>query len=154
MKTRLLTVMTLLLSSLGVMSQEVAESKDSGSLGHGYRAFLNVEVVEDVAVGFSTTHGYQFNSNFYLGAGVAYVTNMGGSSPYVHTDFRFDNIVSGKNTPFVDMRLSLNKDFFIFRPMVGYRFNHLNLGLGYWIINNGEKFTSFSVGIDFGGRKK
>lgn len=154
MKTRLLTAMALLLSSLGVMSQEVVESKDSESLGHGYRAFLDVELLEDVAIGFSTTHGYQFNSNFYAGAGVSYVTHIGGSSPYVLTDFRFDNIVSGKNTPFMNVRFSLNKDFFVVRPTLGYRFNHLNLGLGYWFGNNGDNFFSFSVGIDLGGRKK
>ena len=122
--------------------------------GSGYRAFLDVELLEDVAIGFSTTHGYQFNSNFYAGAGVSYVTHIGGSSPYVLTDFRFDNIVPGKNTPFMNVRFSLNKDFFVVRPTLGYRFNHLNLGLGYWFGNNGDNFFSFSVGIDLGGRKK
>lgn len=89
--------------------------------------------------GVSTSHGYQFNPNFYLGAGLTVQRNNYFNDwilpvfLQVRTDQKF-----GVFTPFGDMRIgySLTDGGGIyFSPMVGYRFNWgrklgINVGLG------------------------
>ena len=61
MKVKVIATMLLLLSlATNVMGQE-----SKNSLGRGYRGFVEVGLP-----GISTTHGYQFNPNIFVGVGV------------------------------------------------------------------------------------
>ena len=118
----------------------------------GYRGFVDwdnsIKRVEDFSgayyteyfTGVSTSHGYQFNPNFFLGAGISaqiynkyYTEWILPAFIHIRTDQKF-----GVFTPFGDMRIgySLTDGGGIyFSPMVGYRFNWgrklgINVGLG------------------------
>lgn len=89
--------------------------------------------------GFSTSHGYQINPIFFVGAGLAMekCSDLGNWIAPVfvqgRADFKFGNY-----TPFGDLRLGVNMAEgagVYFSPTVGYRFNWgrkmgVNLGLG------------------------
>ncbi len=89
--------------------------------------------------GVSTSHGYQFNPNFYLGAGLSLEYNKRSESYFLplylqaRTDQKF-----GKFTPFGDLRLGYSFSDgggLYVCPTIGYRFNWgrkfaLNLGVG------------------------
>lgn len=134
----------------------------------GYRGFIdwdnnldryqwvgsNEKFIE-MYTGVSTSHGYQFNPNFYLGAGVAVQYNKKFKEwilpvfMQVRTDQKF-----GKFTPFGDIRIgySLTDGGGIyFSPMIGYRFNWgrkmgINVGVGLTLI--GVKYTSGDLVYD------
>ena len=90
--------------------------------------------------GFSTSHGYQFNEMWYLGAGIELesVCNSGVDDDLFaifldgRADFKF-----GAVTPFADVRVGYNTletDFYL-SPTIGYRFNWgrrigINVGVG------------------------
>ena len=103
--------------------------------------------------GISTSHGYQFNTWLFAGAGIDYSLEDSGGYYYyapkhhynlhnyflsvfgeVRTDLQF-----GKFTPFADIRLGKNatsNGTVYFSPSIGYRFNWgrkvgINVGLGY-----------------------
>lgn len=86
--------------------------------------------------GFSTSHGYQFSPNFYLGAGLGIEKNskydewIGPVFIDVRTDQEF-----GKFTPFADLRIGMCGGIYL-SPSVGYRFNWgrkvgINIAAGY-----------------------
>lgn len=88
----------------------------------------------------STTHGYQFNDNLFLGAGVLFGLGEEFEMP-IYVDGRYD-FKFNKFTPFADLRIGYNigkernSSGFWFSPTIGYRFNWgrklgLNLGIGF-----------------------
>lgn len=122
----------------------------------GYRGFLEIgpavslkgnyvsTILETTDLGhlgyfmFNTSHGFQFNNNWFIGAGIG-INMLDGIPLFVQGRYDF-NI--GKATPFVDFRVIYN--FFDsdessgmgFAPTIGYRFNWgrklgLNIGLGF-----------------------
>ena len=89
--------------------------------------------------GFSTSHGYQINSLFFIGAGLG-MERCGSLDNWVAPIFiegRID-LKFGKFTPFGDLRLGANVAEgagVYFSPTIGYRFNWgrkmgVNLGAG------------------------
>lgn len=89
--------------------------------------------------GFTTSHGYQINPMYFIGAGFG-MEKCGKFNNWVapiflqgRADFKF-----GKFTPFGDMRIGANLAEGVgayFSPTIGYRFNWgrkmgVNLGLG------------------------
>lgn len=153
MKKFILICFAFLLSmTCHVMGQEVKASYESGTLGHGYRAFVEVEALKDLgAINFSTTHGYQFNPNLFVGAGVDYGAVIGGSFSFAHADIRYDILSGSRHTPYMDLRLCASKNGTDLLPSIGYRFKHINIGACYWI--NSDGILTFTLGFDFGGRK-
>lgn len=165
MKTSHLLLLLLLHSSaLPVMGQQNAESQavsideanissdiSTGILSHGYRGFVDFEAHTNFGVLIlSTSHGYQFNPNLYVGTGVGYMAVIGGHGPYAFLDLRYD-FAEEKNSPFFNIRVLHSSAI---QPKVGYRFNHLNLGASCWIGREGSSnLFMFSIGRDFGGRR-
>lgn len=120
----------------------------------GYRGFVDANVdlsfhhggygnnTVTAYYGISTSHGYQFNSHYFLGAGVMFERhhpvshNLGYEFPiYLHarTDWTF-----GRFPLYGDVRIGgvmFGEYRFYFSPTVGYRLNlghksNLNFGLG------------------------
>lgn len=104
-----------------------------------YDEFIPGNSVTYYYTGVSTSHGYQFNPYFFLGAGLAIdCSTRGGSAEILvflqaRGDFKF-----GRFTPFADLRggyTLTNNGGWIFSPTVGYRFNWgrkvgVNVGVG------------------------
>ncbi len=105
--------------------------------------------------GGATSHGYQFNPNFYLGAGLAvehcsrFIDTLVPLFIDVRTDQKF-----GRFTPYGDLRLGYNatdSGGIYFSPTLGYRFNWgrkvgINLGVGLSVI--GYKVYTYDISID------
>lgn len=155
MKKFILICLACLLSmTCHVMGQEVKANNEYGTLGHGYRAFVEIEALKNLgAINFSTTHGYQFNPNLFVGAGVDYGAVIGGFFSFVHADIRYDILTGSNHTPFMDLKLIASKEGMDILPSIGYRFKHVNIGARYWI-DSGDNIMTFSLGFDFGGRKQ
>lgn len=108
--------------------------------------------------GGSTSHGYQFNPNFYLGAGfsIEHSSKFAQTLLPVFVDARTDQKF-GYFTPFGDLRIgySLNSGGGLyFSPTLGYRFNWgrkagINLGLGLSVI--GYKVERYTIAVDQNG---
>lgn len=154
MKLARLFIMTVIFSiAANLFGQEGNISTETSSLGHGYRAFAEINVLNNGGgLDISTTHGYQFDSNLYAGAGVSYGAVIGGYYSFVHAEIRYDFVIKEKVTPFADLRVSYN-DGVIIQPAIGYRYKHLNVSARYWL-NKFDDIITFSIGFDFGGRKK
>ena len=102
--------------------------------------------------GVSTSHGYQFNPNLFLGAGLSIEYNKHSDSfivpvfLQVRTDQKF-----GKFTPFGDLRLgySCTDGGGIYAsPTIGYRFNWgrkaaINIGVGMTV--KGSSYDVFDI---------
>ena len=109
-------------------------------------------------VGFSTTHGYQFNQNIFLGGGlnVEYNINDDMWLAPLYLDMRID-LCFGVFTPFIDARLGYNLtegSGLYFSPTVGYRFNWdrkvaINLGVGISLYN--YQYIFYDASIDMNG---
>ena len=77
----------------------------------GYKGFLDLAYIGDVSdynaskVELSTTHGYQFNNHFFVGAGVAvnYYTDADLIAAPIYANFRA-NFINKKVTPFADIK--------------------------------------------------
>ena len=146
----------------------------------GYRGFVDVgfsagnihyfsdsrgEYIKDgtAYLDLSTSHGYQINNHFFVGAGLTLI----GASPSgqmfpVFGEFRYDTSF-GKFTPYADFRIgySLADPGFYMAPSVGYRFNwgrriNLNLGLGMTLKGQqihgkdyGDPMLTVRFGVDF-----
>lgn len=149
----------------------VALSSFGRELAQGYRGFFDVNTSvrshkyftsptatyrETVGfVGFSTSHGYQFNRNIFFGAGLDMEYNNTYSMWVIpfYFDFRTD-LKFNRYTPFADIRLGYNltdRCGVYFNPTVGYRFDWgmrcgLNVGIGLTVQN--YKYEKF----DFSGR--
>lgn len=141
------------LSALRVFGQETVSPPSDGILTHGYRAFIDLEEFGGAGICFSTSHGYQFNPQFFAGAGISGFGLIGGFGAAIHADLRYDNLLEQKNTPFLSLRLCFINDGVAFHPSVGYRFGHFNVNVGYWHMDD-DGFVSFGLGLDFGGRRK
>ena len=152
MKVKFIATMLLLLSlATNVMGQD-----GKNSLGRGYRGFVETEEWDNFAVlNVSTTHGYQFNPNIYVGVGVVGISWIGGSDWVGLANFRYDATIKDKFTPFIDVNTYIEKDYeFNIHPSVGYRFKHFNVKVGYLMDGEGDGGLTFGIGFDFGGRKK
>lgn len=143
MKVKVIATMVLLLSlSFNAMGQE-----SKNSLGRGYRGFVEVDIP-----GISTTHGYQFNPNIFVGVGASWI---GHSDWAALAKFRYDATIKDKFTPFFDVNTYIEKDYeFNIHPSVGYRFKHFNVKVGYLMDGEGDGGLTVGIGFDFGGRKK
>lgn len=105
--------------------------------------------------GFSTSHGYQIDPMFFVGAGfgVEYCSKMDNWIAPVYAQGRVD-LQFGKVTPFGDVRLGYNLaqgGGVYFSPTIGYRFNWgrktgINLGAGLTLA--GYKVEEYDVWID------
>ncbi len=117
----------------------------------GYRGFVewdnnlasvNYDVVgrqTEYFTGFSTSHGFQFNNNLFVGGGLAIERNVDVDQwmlplfAQIRTDQNWNGF-----TPFGDLRIGYNATDgggIYFSPTVGYRFNWggkfgLNIGAG------------------------
>lgn len=108
----------------------------------------------------STTHGYQFNSHIFVGAGVEF---MGWGSAYglescpLFADAKI-NILSGKWKPFIDCRAGIdlqNGCGFYANPSIGIQFSfteklglYLKAGYVNSIIEE-ERFNSINLKLGF-----
>ncbi|MDE6395892.1 MAG: hypothetical protein K2K84_01315, partial [Muribaculaceae bacterium] len=102
-----------------------------------YTGYLNRESV--FFTGVTTSHGYQINPTFFVGAGIGMerCTKFDDWVAPVFAQGRAD-FLFGKFTPFADLRLGYQfgqGGGVYFSPTVGYRFNWgrkagINLGLG------------------------
>lgn len=136
-----------------VIGQEIKISNENETLGYGYRAFIEVDALKDLGgINFSTTHGYQFNSNLFVGAGVNYGAVIGGYFSFAHADIRYDILSGGKHSAYMDLRLIVSKEGIDILPSIGFRFKHVNIGARYWIYSD-DNILTFSIGYDLGGRK-
>ncbi len=143
MKVKIIATMLLLLSlATNVMGQD-----GKNSLGRGYRGFVEVDIP-----GISTTLGYQFNPNIFVGVGASWI---GDSDWAALAKFRYDATIKDKFIPFFDVNTYIEKDYeFNIHPSVGYRFKHFNVKVGYLMDGEGDGGLTFGIGFDFGGRKK
>lgn len=107
--------------------------------------------------GFTTSHGYQINPMFFVGAGVG-MELCGKLDNWVVPVFiqgRVD-LKFGKFTPFGDLRIGVNAagPGIYFSPTIGYRFNWgrkmgVNLGAGLSLAGYREKhYEDVSTGSD------
>ena len=168
---QLFPLLALLMSPLAVTADEPQK---------GYRGFVDANVdlsfqqggygdnTTTVYYGVSTSHGYQFNNHFFLGAGLMFERhhpvyhNSGFSFPlYIHarTDWTF-----GKIPLYGDVRVGgvILGDYRLYlSPTVGYRLNlgrksNVNFGIGMNLRGyrwNDEKTLhpqlAIRVGVDF-----
>lgn len=89
--------------------------------------------------GVSTSHGFQFNKNFFLGAGLMFDTSTDDNLKILpaFVQVRTDQ-TWGRFTPFGDLRIGYNftdGGGMYISPTIGYRFNwgrkmNLNVGVG------------------------
>lgn len=157
---------------LVVMCNCMVHSKEPSA---GYRGFIewdnsfgpvdyrHSENILDwiIYTGISTSHGYQFNNNLYLGAGLDVSIGNPGSMVPVFADFRYDRAF-GKFTPFGDIRIGYNlagnRGLYL-SPTIGYRFNWgrkaaFNIGLGVTLLGDQEHDCVYNIfsarlGFDF-----
>lgn len=92
-------------------------------------------------IGISTSHGYQFNSHWFLGGGVMISCSCPEGEKFLpaFAEIRYDTQF-GKATPFIDFRGGYYYDGeksggLYLSPTIGYRFKHsknlnFNLGVG------------------------
>lgn len=129
-------------------------SNNNRSFGQktGYRGF--VDLGYSIGVGdydvdrleFSTSHGYQFNPFFYLGAGAAlnYYYDSEIASVPLFVNPRLTLPTGGPVSPFLDLKIGYTVseyvEGFYFSPSIGARFdlknsNAINFSLGYTMQN-------------------
>ena len=113
----------------------------------------------------STTHGYQLDDMFFVGAGVSfeYVRDAALALVPIYADVRMDIPLRGRSIkPFVDAKIGYaagQVDGFYFAPTVGVRVpvkfvDAMNFGFGYKLQKIQDAGTNtnaitFNVGIEF-----
>lgn len=113
----------------------------------------------------STTHGYQLDDLFFVGAGVSieYVRNLAVALVPIYADVRMDLPLRGRSIkPYVDAKIGYaagEVDGFYFAPTVGIRVpvkfvKAMNFGFGYKLqkLQDGGINTNaitFNVGLEF-----
>lgn len=159
--------MTLVLTALFAATAFAQDAKSY----RGFTDFSYTLGVGDTGEDFdrftlSTTHGYQIDDMFFMGAGVSfeYVSDTGAALVPIYGDVRIDIPVgSHRVKPFVDAKIGYAAgkifDGFYFAPTVGVRVpvgfvKALNFGLGYKLqkVNVAKVNTNaltFNVGIEF-----
>ena len=100
--------------------------------------------VNYLLTGASTSHGYQINSRFFVGAGIGIEHNQrwGSWMAPLFAQGRMD-LQFGKFTPYADVRLGWDlteEGGIYFSPSIGYRFNWgrklgINIGAGLTLID-------------------
>ena len=91
--------------------KDVNNRKAARNTLKGYKGFVDAAYIEDVSdynaskVELSTTHGYQFNNYFFVGAGVAlnYYTDADIIAAPIYANFRA-NFINKRITPFADVK--------------------------------------------------
>ena len=111
--------------------------------------------------GVTTSHGYQFNSHIFLGAGTGIVPAL--SAAYVmfpvFVDFRYD-YSHRKFRPFGDVRIGYNiSDGFYMSPTIGYRLNwgrkmNVNFGVGMTLLGMTDEISTHSSDVYHPSSKK
>ena len=113
----------------------------------------------------STTHGYQLDDMFFVGAGVSfeYVRDIAASLVPIYADVRMDIPLQSRSIkPFVDAKIGYaagEVDGFYFAPTIGVRVpvrfvKAMNFGLGYKLqkiqdAGSNTNALTFNVGIEF-----
>ena len=113
----------------------------------------------------STTHGYQLDDMFFVGAGVSfeYVRDIAASLVPIYADVRMDIPLRSRSIkPFVDAKIGYaagEVDGFYFAPTIGVRVpvrfvKAMNFGFGYKLQKIQDAGTNtnaitFNVGIEF-----
>ena len=113
----------------------------------------------------STTHGYQLDDMFFVGAGVSfeYVRDIAASLVPIYADVRMDIPLQSRSIkPFVDAKIGYaagEVDGFYFAPTIGVRVpvrfvKAMNFGFGYKLQKIQDAGTNtnaitFNVGIEF-----
>ena len=113
----------------------------------------------------STTHGYQLDDMFFVGAGVSfeYVRDIAASLVPIYADVRMDIPLHSRSIkPFVDAKIGYaagEVDGFYFAPTIGVRVpvrfvKAMNFGFGYKLQKIQDAGTNtnaitFNVGIEF-----
>ncbi len=143
---------------------------DGNGAKRGYRGFMDLGYtigtggwVDTNRLEFATSHGYQFNPYFYLGAGagVHYYHQADLVEIPIFADFRVD-ILNHRITPYIDFRIGYTvyeEAGFYAAPTGGCRINMagiaLNIGIGYTIQKFGHYWgvkaggCIFKLGMDF-----
>lgn len=138
-----------------------------------YRGFTDLSYslgVGDASTDFdrftlSTTHGYQLDDMFFVGAGVSfeYVRNYAAALVPIYADVRMDIPLTGRSIkPFADVKVGYaagQLDGFYFAPTIGVRVpvkfvQALNFGFGYKLQKLQDAHTNtnaltFNVGLEF-----
>lgn len=117
----------------------------------------------------TTTHGWQFNSKLYLGAGTGLIDVLCGealddsdntTAIPIFVKFRVDNLCEKRWTPFGEIKTGIYKEIFdaadfglylVLQGGVRYALAErlgLNCGLGFSVTSSSSMFT-FNIGIDF-----
>ena len=154
---------------VAAMVATVAFAQDAKS----YRGFTDLSYtlgVGDTSEDFdrftlSTTHGYQLDDMFFVGAGLSfeYVRDAAVALVPIYADVRMDIPLRSRNIkPFVDAKVGYaagQLDGFYFAPTVGVRVpvrfvQAMNFGLGYKLQKIQDAGTNtnaitFNVGIEF-----
>ena len=150
------------------------------NLHRGYRGFVDFdnafgamsyydgahEVMHDFQwfIGVSTSHGFQFNENLFVGGGLLLSVaqpSLYGNVP-VFADFRYDADF-GRFKPYADVRIGCNllSPGLYFSPTVGHRFScgrkaNFNVGLGMMLLRIDDAgkqaercFFALKLGFDF-----
>ncbi|MBQ9076981.1 MAG: hypothetical protein IJY31_03965 [Muribaculaceae bacterium] len=137
------------ISEVEKMTKEPAirsSKQEINKLSAGYKGFVDFGYIFDLSdydagkIEFMTSHGYQFNPYFYLGAGVGlhYYTSVKELCVPLFANVRA-NLMKGMVSPFIDGKVgySLGEiDGFYFSPSIGCRIAvaeriGINLSLGY-----------------------
>lgn len=122
--------------SNSVRSEEIASWEGDGISGSHHQTFF--------FTGASTSHGYQINQMFFVGAGLGVEYNQKWDTwlAPLFAQGRLD-LQLGKLTPFAEVRLGYNLTQgggVYFSPSIGYRFNWgrkmgVNVGIGLSLID-------------------
>ncbi len=107
--------------------------------------------------GFSTSHGYQIDNNWFVGLGLGYEQHTKWDLAIVplFAEGRLD-LQLGKATPFADVRLGVNLSDgggIYFSPTIGYRFSltrKLALNAGVGLTLRGYKVETYDIVVDPG----
>ncbi len=155
------TIITILACLLAVSAAQARQPE------RGYRGFVewsNALTTEDAIVingtsddsktlfysGVSTSHGYQFNPNLFLGAGLAVEFNSDHCNVPLFVQLRTDQEF-GRFTPFGDLRLGYDccdGGGVFFSPSIGYRFSwnrRLGVNVGVGLTVRGYKVDKYVV---------
>jgi len=120
---------------------------------------------DDGCIQFTTSHGYQLNPYFFVGAGagVSYFTDSESALIPIFADLR-GNLTNGQLTPFVGFRagyaIDVTSDYggngFYYNPFVGVKYmvwekTAVNVSLGYASQHRSFSYMKYSTGVNSGG---
>ena len=163
MKNLFMTLVVVVLFATTAFSQEVKNYRGFTDLSYTLGVGENSEDFDRYAL--STTHGYQLDDLFFIGAGVSfdYVRDLAAALIPIYADVRMDVPLRSRNIkPFFDAKIGYaagEVDGFYFAPTIGVRVpvnfvKAMNFGFGYKLQKIQDASTntnaiSFKVGIEF-----